>query len=93
MSNDQQQAPYQLLIRDLPQGERPRESALAVAARLLAAFGGLKGLAQAPFGELEMQPALGEAKTAQIKADLCCQKERLVGLPQMTLRARPLPLC
>ena len=109
MSNDQPHAPYQLLIRDLPQGERPRErlrsygegalstaellaillrvgrpqeSALAVAARLLAVFGGLKGLAQAPFGELEMQPALGEAKTAQIKAALEIGRRLLTASPE-----------
>ncbi len=35
---------------------RPGESALAMATRLLASFGGLEGLARASFSELERNP-------------------------------------
>ncbi len=46
----------------------PKESALAQAARLLARFEGLPGLARSSFGELCAEHGLGEAKTAQLKA-------------------------
>ena len=88
---------YQVMMRDLPTSERPRErlkdygaenlsaaellaillrvgrageSALSVATRLLTAYSGLKGLAQASFGELAAEPAVGPAKAAQVKAGL-----------------------
>ena len=84
-----------MLIRDLPETERPRErlqsagpnalsvaellaivlrtgtareSALALATRLLARFGGVYGLARASIAELCEVKGLGEAKAVQIKA-------------------------
>lgn len=45
-----------------------RESALAQAARLLATFGDLTGMARASFAELCAERGLGEAKAAQLQA-------------------------
>jgi DNA repair protein RadC len=44
------------------------ENAVTVGQRLLATFGGLRGLHRAPFAELKKQHGLGEAKASQIKA-------------------------
>ena len=46
------------------------ESVLNLAAKLLARFGGLNGLAKAGFGELCSERGLGEAKASQLKAAL-----------------------
>ena len=46
------------------------ETAVTLAQRLLAAYGGWSGLARAPFGELEALHGLGAAKVAQLKAAL-----------------------
>ena len=46
------------------------ENVLALAARILARFGGLVGLVKASFGELCAERGIGEAKAAQIKAAL-----------------------
>ncbi len=88
---------YTPRIRDLPEGERPRErlrnhgashlsnaeliaillrtglegeSALNMAARVLAKFGGLPGIARATFGELASERGIGEAKASQLLAAL-----------------------
>lgn len=45
-----------------------KESAVAQANRLIATFGGLGRIAQAPFEEIRKQHGIGEAKAAQIKA-------------------------
>jgi DNA repair protein RadC len=45
-----------------------RESAVALASRLLSRYRGLVGLARAGFGELCQERGLGEAKAAQLKA-------------------------
>ena len=106
---EQQNGPYQLLIRDLPPSERPRErlraygpgnlstaellaillrvgrpreSALAMAGRLLATYGGLPGLARVTFEELGSQTGVGEAKTAQIKAALELGRRLLTAAPE-----------
>ena len=47
-----------------------RESALAVASRLLSRFDGLVGLARTGFSELCAERGLGEAKAAQVQAAL-----------------------
>ncbi len=47
-----------------------RESALAMASRLLAKFDGLVGLARANFAELCAESGLGEAKVAQVQGAL-----------------------
>ena len=52
-----------------------------MAARLLANFEGLPGLARVSFGELASQPVIGEAKTAQIKAGLELGKRLLSTAP------------
>jgi len=84
-----------IVIRDLPEGERPRErlaqygpeamattellavvlrvgsrgeSAIRLAERLLAEFGGLVGIAKARVPQLSALPGIGLAKAAQIKA-------------------------
>lgn len=44
------------------------ENAVQMGQRLLAQFGGLRGLQRAPFAEICNQHGLGEAKAAQIKA-------------------------
>ena len=46
------------------------ENVLGLAARILARFGGLVGLARASFGELCAERGIGEAKAAQLKAAL-----------------------
>lgn len=46
------------------------ENVLGLAARVLARFGGLVGLARASFGELCAERGVGEAKAAQLKAAL-----------------------
>lgn len=46
------------------------ESAVALAQRLLARYGGLEGLAGVPFSELSAITGMGLAKTAQIQAGL-----------------------
>ena len=46
------------------------ENVLGLAARILARFGGLVGLARAGFGELCAERGIGEAKAAQLKAAL-----------------------
>lgn len=46
------------------------ENVLGLAARLLARFGGLAGLARASFGELCTERGVGQAKAAQLKAAL-----------------------
>jgi DNA repair protein RadC len=100
-------AVYQPRIRDMPQGERPRErlrdhgpqylsnsdllaillrtgtaaeNVVSLATRLLAAHGGLGGLARAGFKELTETRGVGEAKVAQIMAALELGK-RLASLP------------
>ncbi len=107
MSEPEPSITYQLRIRDLPQGERPRErlrdrgpqylsnsellaillrtgtaseNVVALATRLLAAAGGLAGLARANFQELLLVKGLGDAKVAQVMAALELGK-RLAALP------------
>ena len=46
------------------------ENVIRMAERLLGEFGGVAGLAQAPFDELRTHKGIGEAKAAQIKAAL-----------------------
>jgi len=46
------------------------ENVLGLAARVLAKFGGLAGLARASFGELCAERGIGQAKAAQLKAAL-----------------------
>ena len=46
------------------------ENVLGLAARVLAKFGGLAGLARARFGELCAERGVGQAKAAQLKAAL-----------------------
>ena len=46
------------------------ENVIRMAERLLTEFGGVAGLAQAPFDELRTHKGIGEAKAAQIKAAL-----------------------
>ncbi len=58
------------------------ESVLALAARLLAGYGGLGGLARASFGELCNVHGLGEAKAAQLKAALELGKRLASAQPE-----------
>jgi len=58
-----------------------RESAVALASRLLARFQGLGGLARASFGELCAEHGMGEAKAAQVKAALELGKRLLAASP------------
>ena len=57
------------------------ENVVAVAQRILAKFGGLRGLGAAGFGELCAERAMGEAKAAQLIA--------AVELGKRTVHARP----
>lgn len=58
------------LIAILLRTGTPAENAVDLAARLLATYGGLDGLAKASFRELTNVHGMGEAKTAQLKAAL-----------------------
>ena len=91
------QVEYPVMMRDLPDGEKPRErlvghgasslsnaeilaillrtgsrgeSALSLGERLLARFGGLRGLAQATLAEVSALSGVGRAKGASILAAL-----------------------
>lgn len=95
-------------IKELPEGERPRErlehygaaalstaeliaiilrvgtrdeNVLRLAQRLLTAYGGLAGLAQASFGELVEIKGMGAAKVTQLKAAFELGRRLLVAAP------------
>jgi|YNPNPStandDraft_1061719.scaffolds.fasta_scaffold49408_4 DNA repair protein RadC len=99
---------YYPTIKELPEGERPRErlehygaaalstaeliaiilrvgtrdeNVLRLAQRLLTAYGGLAGLAQAPFSELVEIKGMGEAKVTQLKAAFELGRRLLVAAP------------
>lgn len=59
----------------------PKESALALASRLLAQRDGLTGLARANFAELCAERGLGEAKAAQVQAALELGKRLVAAQP------------
>jgi len=59
-----------------------KESALAMAARLLGRFEGLAGLARSGFAELCAERGLGEAKAAQVKAALELGRRLAASQPQ-----------
>lgn len=58
------------------------ENVLSLAARLLARFGGLMGLARASFGELCGEKGIGIAKAAQLKAALELGRRLLIASPE-----------
>ena len=99
---------YYPTIKELPEGERPRErlehygpaalssaellaiilrvgtkdeNVIRLAQRLLTTYGGLAGLAQAPFSELVEIKGLGPAKTTQLKAAFELGRRLLVSAP------------
>ncbi len=99
---------YYPTIKDLPEGERPRErlehygagalstaellaiilrvgtrdeNVLRLAQRLLTTYGGLAGLAQAPFSDLMAVKGLGAAKITQLKAAFELGRRLLVAAP------------
>ncbi len=57
------------------------ESVLRLAERLLVRYGGLTGLAQASFAELQQEKGIGPAKVTQIKAALELGRRLLVASP------------
>lgn len=59
-----------------------KESALAMASRLLGRFDGLVGLARTGFAELCAERGLGEAKAAQVQAALELGKRLVASQPQ-----------
>jgi len=59
-----------------------RESAVAVASRLLSRFDGLVGLARSSFAELCAERGLGEAKAAQVLAGLELGRRLVAAQPQ-----------
>ncbi|MGB2696006.1 MAG: DNA repair protein RadC [Dehalococcoidia bacterium] len=59
-----------------------KESALAMATRLLSSRDGLVGLARAGFAELCTEPGLGEAKAAQVHAALELGRRLVATQPQ-----------
>ena len=108
MSVDTAVVEYYPTIKDLPEGERPRErlehygagalsaaellaiilrvgnrdeNVIRLAQRLLTTYGGLVGLAQAPFSELIEIRGLGPAKTTQLKAAFELGRRLLVAAP------------
>jgi DNA repair protein RadC len=99
---------YYPTIKELPEGDRPRErlehygaaalstaellaiilrvgtkdeNVIRLAQRLLMCYGGLAGLAQAPFVELTEIKGLGPAKTTQLKAAFELGKRLQVAAP------------
>ena len=99
---------YYPTIKELPEGERPRErleyygpnalssaellaiilragtkdeNVIRLAQRLLTTYGGLAGLAQAPFSELVAIQGLGPAKATQLKAAFELGRRLLVAAP------------
>ncbi len=108
MSVDTAIVEYYPTIKDLPEGERPRErlehygagalsaaellaiilrvgnrdeNVIRLAQRLLTTYGGLVGLAQAPFSELIEIKGLGPAKATQLKAAFELGRRLLVAAP------------
>jgi len=65
-----------------------RESALALANRLLGRFHGLVGLARAGFAELCAERGLGEAKSAQVQAALELGKRLAAAQPEERAQIR-----
>jgi DNA repair protein RadC len=65
-----------------------RESALALANRLLGRFHGLVGLARAGFAELCAERGLGEAKAAQVQAALELGKRLAAAQPEERAQIR-----
>lgn len=59
-----------------------RESALAIASRMLSRYDGLAGLARAGFSELCAERGLGEAKAAQVQAALELGKRLVATQPE-----------
>lgn len=99
---------YYPTIKELPEGERPRErlehygatalstaellaiilrvgtkdeNVIRLSQRLLTAYGGLVGLAQAPFTELTEFKGLGPAKATELKAAFELGRRLLVAAP------------
>jgi DNA repair protein RadC len=64
------------------------ESAIRMAERLLAHFGGVTGVAQASFDELCLAHGVGPAKAAQIKAALELGKRLLAASPEERAQVR-----
>ncbi|MGC8838523.1 MAG: RadC family protein [Anaerolineae bacterium] len=64
------------------------ETAVAMARRLLETYGGLRGLAQASFGQLCQERGLSTAKVAQIKACLELGRRLLATAPDERLQIR-----
>ncbi|MEZ4620507.1 MAG: DNA repair protein RadC [Caldilineaceae bacterium] len=60
----------------------PGENVLRLAERALSKFGGLPGLAQASFEELQTVHGIGDAKSVEIKAALELGKRLLAAAPQ-----------
>lgn len=108
MSPDASSIEYYPTIKELPEGERPRErlehyganalstaellaiilrvgskdeNVIRLAQRLLTAYGGLAGLAQAPFSELVAIKGVGPAKATQLKAAFELGRRLLVAAP------------
>lgn len=115
MSADAPSVEYFPTIKELPEGERPRErlehygplalstaellaiilrvgtrdeNVLRLAQRLLSTYGGLAGLAQAPFSELVAVKGMGPAKTTQLKAAFELGRRLQVAAPQERIIVR-----
>ncbi len=101
-------AEYYPTIKELPEGERPRErlehygpsavstaellaiilrvgskdeNVIMLAQRLLTCYGGLAGLAQAPFEELAAAKGMGRVKAIELKAAFELGRRLLVAAP------------
>ncbi len=58
------------------------ENVINLASRLLAQFGGLRGLSKADFAQISALKGLGQAKTAQVKAALELGRRLLTASPE-----------
>ncbi len=58
------------------------ENVINLASRILAQFGGLRGLAKADFAQISALKGMGQAKTAQLKASLELGRRLLTASPE-----------
>jgi DNA repair protein RadC len=64
------------------------ENVLAVSNRLLAKYGGLNGLARAPFSDLQEEHGMGEAKVATLKAAFELGRRLAIASPDDRVQVR-----
>ena len=64
------------------------ENVITLSQRLLAKYGGLAGLARAPFSDLQSEHGLGEAKVATLKAAFELGRRLTIASPDKHVQVR-----